>query len=128
MTKTKQTACGGSSSRPAGMATARFGDVAGDSQFEDIPEEECPDMDKPPQAAEVGEASKSTGKGGEGSKPVVNPNPQAEAEGGATAPPADDPTTTSTAAPKDPTDNPQEPQASTSTDDPGLKEYVDSYI
>ena len=27
-------------------------------------------MDKPPQAAEIGEASKLTGKEGEGSKPV----------------------------------------------------------
>ena len=71
MTKTKQTACGGSSSRPAGMVTARFGDEAGDSQFEDIPEEEWPDMDKPPLAAEVGETSKLAGK--EGDQPTPRP-------------------------------------------------------
>ena len=29
---------------------------------------------------------------------------------------------------QDPTDKPQDPQAGTSTDDPGLKEYVDSYM
>ena len=60
------------------MATARFGDEAGDSQFEDIPEEEWPDIDNPPQAAEVGEASKLAGKGGKGSKPVGNPPPRSK--------------------------------------------------
>ena len=126
MTKTKQTACGGSSSRPAAMATARFGDEAEDSQFKDIPEEEWPDMDKPPQAAEVGQASKSAGK--EGDQP-----PTQKTEGGATAPPTDNPqdpqaSTSATAPPQAPTDKPQDPQTSTSTDDPGLKEYVDSYM
>ena len=68
MTKTKQTAHGGSSSRPAGMATARFGDEAEDQgQFEDINEEKWLDLDKPlpAQAAEEGETSKPTGEKGE---------------------------------------------------------------
>ena len=58
----------------------------------------------------------------------MNQFPRPEAEGGATAPPADDPTTAATVPPQDPTDKPQDPQASTSADDPGLKEYVDSYM
>ena len=83
-------------------------------------------MDKPPQAAEVGEASKLTGK--EGNQP-----PTQETEGGATAPPTDnhqDPqASTSAIAPlQAPTNKPQDPQASTSRDDPDLKEYVDSYM
>ena len=82
MTRTKQTKCGGSLSRLTGMATVRFGDEGGDSQFEDINEEDWPDLDKPPQAAEEGEASKSAGKTGEGSKAVGKPAP-AGAEGGA---------------------------------------------
>ena len=57
MTRTKQTKRGSSSSRPTGMATARFGNEGDDSQFKDIPEEEWPDMDKPPpQAVETSEA------------------------------------------------------------------------
>ena len=57
MVRTKQTACGGSSTRPAGMQVATYGDQLEADQ--DIPEEEWPDLDKPPQAAEEGEASKS---------------------------------------------------------------------
>ena len=69
--RTKQTACGGSSSRPAGMVIAKLSKETRESQSEDIPEEEWPDIDTPPpKAAEVGESSKSTGKEGEGSKPV----------------------------------------------------------
>ena len=76
MVKTKQTACGGSSTRPAGMATATFGAEADDpEQFEDIDEAEWLDLDNPPQAAEKGETSKPTGKEGEGSKPIGNPPP-----------------------------------------------------
>ena len=77
MVKRKQTAHGFSSSRPTGMATSRFGDETGDSQFKDIAEEDWLDLDKPPQAAEEGKASKSTGKAGEGegSKPVGKPTP-----------------------------------------------------
>ena len=56
------------------------------------------------------------------------PQTEAQAEGGATAPPADNPATAITVPPQDPTDKPQDPQAGTSTDDPGLKEYVDSYM
>ena len=151
MTKTKQTKCGGSSDRPMGMATVRFSNEGGDNHFEDIPEEEWPDMDNPtPQAVEVGDVSKSTGKAGEGegSKPVGKPTPTGT-EGGTQAPPKEsvaplqaptdnpqdpqegtskgdpqDPTT----KPQDPTIKPQDPQAGTSVDDPGLKEYVDSYM
>ena len=70
MTKTKQTARGGSSSRPD-MATVRFGDEAEkQGHFKDIPEREWPDMDKPPQVAKEGEASKPTGVKGKRSKPT----------------------------------------------------------
>ena len=64
MVRTKQTAHGGNSTRPAGMQAATYGDQPKADQ--DIPEEEWPDLDKPPQAAEEGETSKSTGKAGEG--------------------------------------------------------------
>ena len=128
MVKMKQTACGGSSSRPAGMATTRFGNEA-EGQFEDIPEEEWPDLDAPHKGKEVGESSKSAGK--EGDQPT--PQAKAQAKGGATAPPTDNPqdpqaSTSATVHLQDPTVKPQDPQASTSTDDPGLKEYVDSYM
>ena len=56
MVKIKQTARGGSSSRPEGMATARFGNEA-EGQFEDIPEEEWSDLDAPHKDEEVGESS-----------------------------------------------------------------------
>ena len=59
-----------------------------------------------------------------------NPNtkPPVQAEGGATATPAAGPDPAITAPLPDPTNEPQDPQAGTSTDDPGLKEYVDSYM
>ena len=137
MTKTKQTKHGGNSSRPTGMATARFGDEGGDSQFEDITEEDWPDLDKPPQAAEEGEASKSAGKTGEGSKAVGKLTP-AGAEGGAEAPPdvAQAPTvnppqpqpSTSKGDTQDPTNDPQEPTENPEEEnEPGLVEYVKSY-
>ena len=105
---------------------------------QDIPEEEWPDLDKPPQAAEEGETSKLTGKAGEGegSKSVGKSSPTG-AEGGAEAPPdkavAQAPTKnpqgpqpgTSKDDQQDPTNNPQDPQAG---DIPGLEEYVDSYM
>ena len=124
MVKTKQTACGGSSSRPAGMQEVMFGDEAVEGQFEEIPEEEWPDLDEPHQAEEVGESSKSAGK--EGDQPTSQA--KAPAEGGATAPPAADPKSTVIVPPQNPTDKPQDPRAGTSADDPGLKEYVDSYM
>ena len=95
MARTKQTKHGGNSSRPTGMATVRFSDEGGDSQFKDIAEEDWPDLDKPPQAAEEGEASKSAGKTGEGegSKAVGKPTPTG-AEGGAKVPPNTAQTTT----------------------------------
>ena len=138
MVKTKQTKCGGSSTRPVGITAARFDNLKED-QFEDIPEEDWPDMENPkvaqPQATEAteGEASKSAGNAGEGegSKAVDKPTPTG-AEGGAQAPP-------DTA--KAPTTNPQEPKAGTSTDptdpqdpqdpkqenEPGLAAHVNSY-
>ena len=80
-------------------------------------------MDKLSQAAKEGKANKSTGK--EGGQPT-------QAEGGATAPPKGNPQSpttpkvgTSTDNPADPTDNPQDPQAG---DNPGLEEYVGSYM
>ena len=124
MVKTKQTACGGSSSRPVGMASAMFGDDVMEGQFKEIPEEDWLDLDNPHKAAEVGESSKSTGKAGD----QLTPQAEAQAEGGATAPPVDNPTTAITVPPQDPTDKPQDTQASTSADDPGLKKYVDSYM
>ena len=130
----KQTRCGGSSSRPTGMATARFSDEGGDSQFEDINEEEWPNLDDPSQAAEEGEASKSAGKAGEGSKAVGKPTPTG-AEGGAKAPPnvAQAPNvnppqpqpSTSKGDTQDPTDDPQDPTKE--ENEPGLVEYVKSY-
>ena len=57
------------------------------SQFEEIPEEEWPNPDNPRKAAEVGESSKSAGK--ESDQPT--PQAKTQTEGGATAPPADDP-------------------------------------
>ena len=124
MVKMKQTACGGSSSRPVGMQQATFGDETEEGQFEEIPEEDWPDLDAPFQGEEVGESSKSTGK--EGDQPT--PQAKAQAEGGATAPPADDPTTAVTVPPQDPINKPQNPQPGTSADGLGLKEYVDSYM
>ena len=73
MVRTKQTACGGSSTRPAGMHVATFSDQPEAEQFKDILEEEWLDMDKPPQAVEEGEASKSAGKTDEGNKAVGKP-------------------------------------------------------
>ena len=124
MVKTKQTACGGNSSRPVGMQEAMFGDETEEGQFKEIPEEDWPELDAPRQGEEVGESSKSKGK--EGDQPT--PQAKAQAEGGATAPPADDPTTAVTVPPQDPTDKPRDPQAGPSADDPGLKEYVGSYM
>ena len=88
MVKTKQTACGSSLSRPAGMAAVRFEAPEQFENIKDIDESEWPNMDKPPQAAEEGEASKSAGKTGQGkgSKAVDKPTPTG-AEGGAEAPP-----------------------------------------
>ena len=129
MTKTKQTQCGGSSARPTGMATARFSDEGGNSQFEDIDEEEWPDMENPSQAAEKGEASKSAGQAG---------SQDVGAEGGAQAPPnvaqapIIDPTqpksSTSKGDTQDPTDKPpQEPINPEEENEPGLADYVNSY-
>ena len=106
------------------MQVVTFGNETEEGQIKEIPEEYWLDLDAPHQGGEVGESIKSTGK--EGDQPT--PKVKVQAEGGATAPPADDPATAITVPPQDPTDEPQEPQAGTSTDDPGFKEYVDSYI
>ena len=95
MVRTKQTKHGGISTRPVGMQAATFSDQPEADQFEDIPEEDWPDMDKPPQAVGEGEASKSADKTGEGegSKAVGKPTPTG-AEGGAKVPPDTAQTTT----------------------------------
>ena len=65
MVKIKQTACGGSSSRPVGMAAAMLVNETEEGQFEETPEEDWPDIDDPCKTAEVGESSKSAGKEGD---------------------------------------------------------------
>ena len=85
MVKTKQTACGGSSShRPRGMATARFtGAEEDEPQFEDAPGEETEEsQDWPEYGEEETGASKSTDKAGD--------QPQ-QAEGGPEVPPKENP-------------------------------------
>ena len=72
MVNTKRTACGGSSPRPVSMQEVRFGNETEEGQFEEIPEEDWPDLDAPCQDVEVGESSKSTGK--EGDQPTPPPD------------------------------------------------------
>ena len=136
MVRTKQTKCGGSSTRPVVMQAATFSDQPEADQFEDIPEEDWPDMDKPPQDVGEGEASKSAGETGEGegSKAVGKPTATG-AEGGAEAPP-DTAQATTVNPPMDPqpgtskdnsqapTNTPHDPQ---DENKPGLVEYVRSY-
>ena len=86
MTRTKQTACGGSSShRPRGIATAMFPSTEGEAEqwFADAPGEETEDSQDWPDMEE-GKAgtSKSEGKTGDQRKQI---------EGGAEAPPKDAP-------------------------------------
>ena len=76
------------------MQAARFGDKPEEGQFIEAPDDEDEenwlDLDAPYKGKEVGESSKSTGK--EGDQPTPPPKvPPAQAEGGATAPPADNP-------------------------------------
>ena len=83
MMKTKTTPCGGSSShRPRGMATATFAGTEGEAvqQFVDAPGEEIEDSQDWPNWKEG--ASKSKSKTGDQPKQV---------EGGAQAPPEDNP-------------------------------------
>ena len=144
MVRTKQTACGGSLTRPADMQEATIGDVPEADQ--DILEDWL-DMDNPvrtaaQQATQTTQASKSTGETSEGSKavgisPTDNP-PQSQASTSTSD--AQDPTTDPPPQPLAPTNNPPEPQASTSTadtqdstknpeeeKDPALIAYVKSY-
>ena len=106
-------------------------------QFEDLEEADeitWPDFDNPREAAGQGEASKSTGKTGEGSQDVGKPT---RAEGGAPVPPdvVQDPTqlkpSTSkgdTKAPAQaPTQDPSQDQAQDPEDVPSLTDYVKSY-
>ena len=104
MTKTKTTPHGSSSShRPRGMATARFAATeAEEQQFEDVGGESqdsinWPDPFKKAAKEGEGETSKSEGKTGD--------QPQ-QAEGGAEAPPKENP----------PAPNPSDPQPGTSKD------------
>ena len=130
MVKTKQTAHGGKS-RQEGMQVARFGGKPEKGQFVEAPDdddkENSLDLDAPCKGKEAGEPSKSTGK--EGDQPVPQAEvPPVQAEGGATATPAAGPDSAIMAPPQNSTDEPQDPQADTSAEDPGLKEYVDSYM
>ena len=135
MTKTKQTPCGGSSShRPGGMVTARFtgAEKEAEWQFADAPGEETEYSQDWPEYEEgkMG-TSKSTGK--------ASGQPQ-QVEGGAEAPPKEnpppppqdpqpgmskDPTDTAAADPKDPTIAKLE-EAEEETP-PELTAYVKSY-
>ena len=128
MVRTKQTQCGGSSTRPACIQLATFDKPEAD-QFEDINKEEWPDMENPSQAVEKDEASKSAGQAG---------SQDVGAEGGAQAPPnvaqapIIDPTepnpSTSKEDTQDPTDKPpQEPTNPEEENEPGLADYVNSY-
>ena len=126
----KQTAHG-SKSGQVGMQVARFGEKLEEGQFVEVPEEEDEenwlDLDAPCKGTEVGESSQSTGK--EGDQPVPQADvPPVQAEGGATATPPAGTNPPITAVPQNPTNEPQDPQAGTSADDPSLKEYVDSYM
>ena len=130
-----QTQHGGSAARQSSVATARFGDEEGDSQLEDIPEEQ--DMENPPQAAEKVDTSKSIGKEGEGSQdegkpatappeagqdPTIHPpQPQASTSKYDTQAPPQDPTQ---APPQDPT---QDPINNPSENERGLAIYTDSF-
>ena len=130
MVKMKQTACGGKS-RQEGMQAARFGDKPEEGQFIEVPDDEDEenwlDLDAPHKGKEAVEARKLTGKEGDQPAPQAKV-PPVQAEGGATATPAAGPNSAITAPPQDPTDEPQDPQAGTSAEDPGFKEYVDSYM
>ena len=131
----KQTAHGGSSShRPGGMAAAKFAGAKGEAepQFADTPGEETENSQEWPDYEEgkTG-ASKSEGKTGDQPK---------QAEGGAKAPPEENPPPPSDPKPstsKDPTNapvevptqdptkgNPQEPEEETP---PILTAYVKRY-
>ena len=107
MVRTKQTAHGSSSTRPAGMREATIGDAPEVDQ--DILEKDWPDIYNPfgtatQQATQTTQASKSTGETGEDSKAVGIPptdNPP-----GATQNPTQDPTT-------DPLPQPQQQLAPT---------------
>ena len=84
MVRTKQTHCGGSLQRPAAIQVAvsvdqpEAGQEPDRSQFEDIDEENWPDIDNllctaAQEAAQTAQASKSTGETSEGSKAVGIP-------------------------------------------------------
>ena len=109
MVRTKQTQHGGSSTRPAGMQVAVHrdqpeADQPEAEQFEDLEEADkttWPDFNNRCKAAQQGEASKSTGKAGEGSQDVGKPT---GTEGVAQAPPD---------VVQDPTRDPLQPKPST---------------
>ena len=147
MMKTKTTPWGGSSShRPRGMATAMFASAEGEAeqQFEDAPGEETEDSQDWPDVEGRAGASKSGGKTGDQpgtskSEGKTGDQPK-QTEGGAKAPPKEnpppppdpqpgtskDPTNAPAEVPtQDPTEgNPQEPEEETP---PDLTDYVKSY-
>ena len=132
MTKTKTTPRGGNSShRPRGMAAARFASAEkeAEEQFANAPGEDTEDSQDWPDVEE--DASKSTGKAGDQSQ---------QAEGGAEAPPEENPPPPADPQPgtkKDPTDAPaavptQDPTVANPEEaeveaPPKLMEYVESY-
>ena len=142
MVRTKQTQHGGSLTRPAGIQVAVHGDQPKADwpeaeQFEDLEEADettWPDFNNPHKVAEQGEASKSTGKTGEGSQDVDKPT---RAEGGAQVPPnvvqdlTQPKSSTSkgdTQAPvQAPTQDPSQDPAQDLEDVPSLTDYVKSY-
>ena len=155
MVHMKQTAHGSRSAlRPVDIQAARFAEKPQEEQFVGVPDDEdedtWPDLDAPHKGKEVGETSKSTGEQGDQPAPQAegnpnpapqaegnpnpapqakaNPQPPAQAEGGPTVTLAAGPNPAITAPPQDPTDEPQDLQAGTTTDDPGVREYVDSYL
>ena len=145
MVKTKQTACGGSSShRPRGMATARFtGAEEDEPQFEDAPGEETEEsQDWPEYGEEETGASKSTDKAGdqpqqaggpevppkENPPPPINPTPSTSKDPtpGTSKDPTNAPPTVPT---QDPTQDPTEAMAEEVEIEtpPKLTTYVKSY-
>ena len=123
MVRTKQTQHGGSSQRPASMQVAVQGDqpeadqdILERSQFENIDEEDWPDVHNPVHttAQQAAQTSKSTCETDEGSKavgkptPIIDP-PQPPAQDPSSCPPQPPPQP----PPQAPTDDPPQPKAST---------------
>ena len=139
MTKTKQTPHEGSSShRPGGMVTARFAgaEKEAEQQFTDAPGEETEDSQEWPRYGEEETGtSKSTGKagdqpqqveGGAEAPPKENPPPCPDPQPGMSKDPTDTPATVPT---QDPTQDPTvaKPEEAEEEAPPELTAYVKSY-